>query len=479
MYVVKYDASGNVLWAQGAGKGPKNDYGISCSTDLTGNIIVTGYFQSDTIRFGAFALANANTFIDMFVVKYDPNGNVLWAKRAGGTDSEFASGCSTDASGNIFVTGYFGSPSVTFGTFTLTNTNTSNADLYIVKYDPLGVVLWAQSVGGNSGNYSNACCTDANGNVFVTGYFTGASLIFGTYTLTNSGNEDVFILKYDANGNGVWAQGAGGAGSDYAFACAADANGNIALTGHFTSTSITFGTTTLTSAGSWDMYVAKYDAGGTALWAKSAGGTSIETGRGCSTDINGNIIVAGGFQSSSITFGSTTLNSNGAGMDIFIAKYDPNGNELWAQGASGTSSSTAYSCSIAPNGNIIATGVFNTASVTFGSTTLNNSSSNPGFSEVFLVRLDELTGTERPGLEQIAHIYPCPFQSTAVMRFSSRLTNADLVLYNLSGKEVKVLVNICSDHIVLWRGGLDAGIYFYRVLQGGRSIATGSLEIAD
>jgi len=181
------------LWAQRAG-GTDSDYGYSCSTDANGNIIATGFFMSPTITFGTTTLTNANAGMDdMFIVKYDPNGNVLWAKSAGGTSYDEGYSCSTDASGNIIATGIFQSPSITFGITTLTNADTG--DMFIVKYDPNGNVLWAKSAGGTSNDMGKSCSTDANGNVFVTGYFDSPSITFGSTTLTNAGGDDMFIVK--------------------------------------------------------------------------------------------------------------------------------------------------------------------------------------------------------------------------------------------------------------------------------------------
>ena len=270
---------------------------------------------------------NTGNTIDIFIVKYDAAGNVLWAKSAGGTDDDGGYSCSTDASGNIIATGYFTSPSITFGSTTLTNAGAGYDDMFIVKYNAAGNVLWAKSAEGTSWDYGNSCTTDANGNIFATGGFYSSSINFGTTTLTNADNTgntiDIFIVKYDAAGNVLWAKSAGGTDDDEVLSCTTDANGNIITTGFFSSPTITFGTTTLTNAnaGGFDMFIVKYDAGGNVLWAKSAGGTSEDDGLSCSTDANGNIIATGFFYSPSITFGTTTLTNEG-GDDIFIVKYD-------------------------------------------------------------------------------------------------------------------------------------------------------------
>ena len=140
---------------------------------------------------------NNNTF-DFFIVKYDTSGNVLWVKSAGGTGNDVSNGVCTNASGNVFITGYFDSPTITFGTTTLTNINAAN-DIFIVKYDASGNVLWAKSAGGAGSDVSSGVSIDASGNVIITGGFGSPSISFGTALLTNTkttvNSMDIFIAK--------------------------------------------------------------------------------------------------------------------------------------------------------------------------------------------------------------------------------------------------------------------------------------------
>ena len=171
-------------------------------------------------------------------ISYGQSPTYLWAKRAGGTDTDKGSSVATDANGNILVTGVFYSSSITFGTTTLTNAGGSN--MYIAKYDAGGNVLWAKSAGGTDSNGGYSIATDANGNIFVTGEFRNSSITFGTTTLTNAGYYDIFIVKYDVGGNVLWAKSTGGTDWDEGRSVASDANGNILVTGIFVSPSITF-----------------------------------------------------------------------------------------------------------------------------------------------------------------------------------------------------------------------------------------------
>ena len=389
------------LWVKGTG-GTGSDEARCVATDANGNIIVTGRFYSSTIAFGTTTLTNSG-FDDMFIVKYDPSGNVLWAKNqdAGGTGGGNGLSVVADAGGNVILTGYFYDSTITFGTTTLTNLG--SADIIVVKYDPNGNVLWAkqQDAGGNDEDVTNTITADADGNIIITGGFLSNSITFGTTTLTNgdsiSRTRDIFIVKYDPNGNVLWAkqQDAGGSNADNAWGVAADASGNLFVTGHFFSPTMTFGTTTLTNADSSntnnDMFIVKYDSTGNVLWAKQqdAGGSNSEAGRSVSVDASGNLIVTGSFNSPTITFGATTL-TNAGSSDIFIVKYDSNGNVLWAkqQDGGGTGADAALSIAADANENVLVTGSFVSPTITFGTTTLTNASSSNIYSDIFIVKYD-------------------------------------------------------------------------------------------
>jgi len=376
IFIAKYDAAGTVLWAKREG-GTSDDVGLSVATDASGNVYVTGYFTSSTITFGTTTLTNAGGGSnDMFIVKYDAAGNVLWAKREGGTSHEIGFSVTTDASGNVYVTGEFISATITFGTTTLTNAG--GGDIFIAKYDAAGTVLWAKRAAGTDYEFCKSVTTDASGNVYVTGEFRSPTITFGTTTLINAGNSNIFIAKYDAAGTVLWAKGAGSNNDNDCRIVTTDASGNVYVTGVFTSPTITFGTTTLTNAGSADMFIAKYDDAGTVLWAKRAGGADSDYGYSVATDASGNVFVTGSFLSSTITFGTTTL-TNAGSDDIFIAKYDSAGTIIWAKRAGGTNDDYGISVTTDASGNVYVTGRFASPTITFGTNTLTNSGSGDIF----------------------------------------------------------------------------------------------------
>jgi len=381
------------LWAKSVG-GVYNEKVNSVAVDVSGNIYVAGDFTSDTLIFGSTTLTNASydDFPDIFLAKYDANGNVLWAKSAGGKFGDEANSVAVDASGNIYVTGDFESPTITFDSTTLTNAGFN--DIFLTKYDANGNVLWAKSAGGKFGDEANSVAVDASGNIYVAGNISTPTFTFDSITSTleeDMFSDNIFLAKYDANGNVLWEKSVGGEGEDYASSVAVDVSGNIYVSGDFESGALTFGSTTLvnTSESHVDIFLAKYDANGNVLWAKSAGGKGDDEANSVAVDASGNIYVTGDFKSPTITFSSTTFSnpevysivmnvwgytyckiSNNA--DLFLAKYDANGNVLWAKSAGSKGDDVAKSVAVDASGNTYLVGYFSSHTLTFGSVTLTN-----------------------------------------------------------------------------------------------------------
>ncbi len=378
------------VWATNAGEGG-NETATSVTTDASGNVYVTGSFSSGTVPFGTFPLTNNTTgYTDIFLTKYDANGNVLWARSAGGSDNDYATSVTTDAWGNIYVAGYFYSSSIVFGTTTLTNDSTpATSDMYVVKYDASGNVIWARKSGGTMDDRINAVKTDVSGNVIVTGSFESKYLVFGTDTVKNplATTDDVFVIKYDSAGNYIWAIGSGHAGFNYGNALAVDASGNIFVAGDFNSNLISFGDTVLTNSGSGfdDMFLVKFNSAGVVQWARNAAGTNDDAATALGTDAHGNIYVAGNFASSTLLFNTTTLTNSG-GYDLFVAKYNTNGKVLWAKRNGGTAGDYVYSLAVDDSSYVVIAGNFGSASIGFGATTLTNDSA--GTKDLFLAKYD-------------------------------------------------------------------------------------------
>ncbi len=197
-----------------------------------------------------------------------------WAVSASGTQYDQASTVTADGSGNIYVAGYFSSDSIIFDSYTLHNNGIEFEDIFIAKYNSTGNLLWAKSAGGSMDDKPFSVTTDDIGNVYLTGYFYSPNIVFGNDTLKNAGNVgDIFIVKYDTNGNILWSKREGGPGLEIPYAIKIDYNNNIIVTGRFSSLSVSFGEFNLLQKGSMDIFLVKYDSDGKVLWARGAGGT--------------------------------------------------------------------------------------------------------------------------------------------------------------------------------------------------------------
>ena len=362
------------LWAERAG-GSDRDLGEAIAVDGSGNVLVAGRFRG-TAEFGDVTLTSAGED-DVFVAKVDAQGNMIWAKRAGGSGFDRGRGIAVDAEGNALVTGWFNG-TAEFGDVTLTSAGGS--DIFVAKVDPQGNVVWAQRAGGSSEDilYTDrgvGIAVDGSGNALVTGDFEGTAE-FGDTTLTSVGGSDVFVAKVDAQGNVVWAQRAGSSpGDDTGFAIAVDGSGNALVTGEFLDTA-EFGEATLTSTGSYDAFIAKYDAQGNVVWAERAGGSGIDSGEATAVDGSGNALVAGVFRGTA-EFGAATLTSAGS-FDAFVAKVDAQGNVVWAERAGGSGFDESHAIAVDGAGNALVTGQFE-RTAEFGAATLASAGSFDAF----------------------------------------------------------------------------------------------------
>lgn len=366
-YVAKFDGSGNPIWAKSFG-GNFDDNASSITRDGSGNIYVAGTFISPTLVCGTTTLTNSG-FGDFFVVKLDANGNFIWAKNFGDGGSNHANAIAADVSGNVFIAGNYNNATLTLGTYTLNGNG--NDDAFVTKLDPSGSVMWAHSFGDNLADVSNGITTDASGNVFMTGFYKSAQLAAGTSTLNNSSpaTADLFIIKLNNSGVVLNSTNVGDMLDEVGTGIASDNSGNIILTGYYLSPTLTVGTSTLSNYGNRDVLVIKADNNCNIIWAQGGGGSSDDYGYGIATDAVGRCYVNGHNHSFFATFGTHTLTIGGVG-DGFLVAYDASGNALWADGVGGGGDDgwNALSCDVA--GNIYCAGYFASSSVSLGATTL-------------------------------------------------------------------------------------------------------------
>jgi hypothetical protein len=380
-------------------------------------------------------------------------GNVLWAKSAGNTGNDKGYGVVCDSSGNVYITGYYIS-SITFDGTTLTNSGYE--DIYVVKYDNSGNVIWAKKAGGNNDDRVLSIATDNSNNVYITGYYYSTIFNLGTLTINNSGLNDVFVAKIDAFGNPVWLNNFGSTQGECGQGITSDSNGNVYVTGFTNSLIINVGSDSLVNSGTTDLFLVKYDSLGNPIWIRSAQGTGYDYGMSAVCDQNGNIYFTGHNTSAALTFGTITLNNgpvNGT-TRMFIAKYDAAGNVIWAHGGN-SGSSSGYNVSIDNLGNVYLAGAHN-ANITFGTTTL----SSLGNYDMFIAKIEnDIVNIEINVFKNGTTIYPNPTSGTFTIQNSS-LKLQSCSIKNMVGECVFSQQSNLTNQINIDLSTHAKGIYF-------------------
>jgi gliding motility-associated-like protein len=308
-------------WASG-GTGGSEGYGIA--VDHWGNVYGSG-FAKGTLDFSGIKLTGLGTSATI-IVKYDAQGNLLWA---GSTHNGVSRpiNLATDDTGNLYVLGYYTSPSLDVGSFTLSNPASVN-ELYLAKFSPSGTVVYAMNLcaGNAPGNI-----VVSGGNIYITASFTSPAVTLGTFTLTNADpsgtTEDILLIKMDIAGNLLWAKSFGGSGADNSL-IAITKTGSIYMTGTSASSSISFGGVGLTNTDT-SMYLVKFDTACNALWAKNQKGIGKigSFTSGITTDFFENVFIVGSWRPTAY-FGAHILPADTV-SDIFVVKYDATGGMQW------------------------------------------------------------------------------------------------------------------------------------------------------
>jgi hypothetical protein len=215
--------------------------------------------------FGREILTSAGN-VDAFVAKIDPTGEIKWARRGGGIGEDAGYGVDVNSAGEAYMVGHFRA-SATFGATTLTSAG--DQDVFLVKYSPAGDVIWARRAGGPQSDLGEHVAVDAVGNAYVTGYFYGASL-FGTHAVISAGNSDVFVAGYGPDGTATFAVRIGGSLADWLACLSLDGSDALRVAGIYRG-SMDVGSTSLVSAGLYDVFLASLDVSGTVATEGPAG----------------------------------------------------------------------------------------------------------------------------------------------------------------------------------------------------------------
>ncbi|UKN00985.1 T9SS type A sorting domain-containing protein [Paracrocinitomix mangrovi] len=289
-----------------------------------------------------------------------------WVQQKGTVQHESGYTVSSDASGNVYSSGYFrNTTDFDPGVGTANLTAVGGADAYIQKTDADGNYLWAVQFGSTGDDEGLDVQVDGSGNVYLTGVFRG-TVDFdpgaGVQNLTPGGGGDAFLVKLDADGNYLWAISfPGGSGADLGRDLAIDASGNVLVSGFFYGTvdfDPSVNVANVTSTGQADAFVAKYDSNGNYLWAKSIGGSTNDDGHSVVVDGSGNAYWTGYFNGTAdLDPGAGVQNFTAVGGDIFLIKLDASGAFVWADQMGSSAADNGLDVQIDSNGDIVMTGI--------------------------------------------------------------------------------------------------------------------------
>jgi len=381
-------------WQNSQGSSQSLDLSVTTSTcmDDSGNVYSLGYFENSIVLKD---LHTSNGGKDLFLAKYDPFGNILWVRKAGGAGEDLP-GDILWADGHIYITGSFEQTinfSLTATPMVLELSSIGNKDIFLVKYDAInGEPLWIRRAGGSQADHAERLAF-YNGYVYVAGNFRtmanfNSPSSTSSFTLSSRGGDDVFLWKLTSTGSNIWVRRAGGNNFDEAMAISAGENG-IFLGGSFNETADfnTPSSTTsnsLTSIGDRDMFIAKFDEAGSLIWLTKAGGKSRDRLLDLN-QVNNRLLISGSF-SDTLLIGTPvlpgqTLISKGNRDGCLISLHNDTGVFQWSRHLSGEENVEAKKIELR-NDDILVGGTFE-GRMQFGSR-VSDTLSSEGESDIFI-----------------------------------------------------------------------------------------------
>ncbi len=294
---------------------------IAVGVDTADNVYITGQFDG-TVNFGGSALTSAGSY-DIFLAKYNSAGVHQWSKKFGDVAQDTGLALVVDNANNVIIGGRFAG-STDFGGGALVTAGGNDA--FIAKFNSAGTHVWSKKFGDASSQEVDGLAS-ANGDVYATGSFFG-TINLGGSALTSAGQNDIFLARFNSAGTHQWSQRYGDATFQYAIDVDTDGS-SVVLLANLTG-SANFGGSTLTSAGSADIAVARFLTSGVHTWSKRYGDQDVQTA--AAVDLaGGNIFLTGWFEGG-LNFGAHPLSAGASQNNIFAAKlFGGDGSEVWSQ----------------------------------------------------------------------------------------------------------------------------------------------------
>jgi PKD repeat protein len=328
VFVAKFDKNGTRLWATYYG-GENRDLMGKIFTDVSENVfyLCGTTFSDSAIAYAGYQMEKGGVDdeddCDAFLVMFDSSGLRTWGTYLGGYDNDILYGGTTDALGNIYVSGATMSPTgIGFSGYQNTFGDAYTNDAFFAKYSKNGILQWSSYFGALFSDDYALIAAGKNGEIYLTGVVENADIAYKGKKSTYAGGKDVYIARFDAAScSRVWVTYYGGTGYDNVKDITVDADGNICITGYTESTAeIAYKAHRNIINGSSDVYIAKFDTDGAPIWGTYFGGEANDVPLKIITDRDKNVIVSGVAHSNTgIKTGSFT-NAKAGNTDAFVVK---------------------------------------------------------------------------------------------------------------------------------------------------------------
>lgn len=345
--------------------------------DAAGNVILAGGFDG-SMSFGGDEFATAGQY-DVYIAKFDSDGKHLWSRRFGDVSTQLVTAMAVDPSGNIFLVGDF-EGTLDFGMGPLVSAG--GTDIFVAKFDANGEVLWGKRFGDGAAQSPEGVAVGPEGGVLVTGSFEG-TLDFGGSPFTSAGDKDAFVASLDASGDHIWSKRFGDGNFDQvATGLATDSSGAVFVTGGFSGT-IDLAVDLMASSPN-DAFLIKFDiASGDVVWGKKFGSPfGNEAGHWIGSLPTGELLLAGAFNKDLEIVGDPL--SAAGGSDIFVLKLMASGDPIWIKGFGSDLNDLPFNVVMSSDGKIVLGGIYG-ASIDFGGGPLLS----VGGEDLFLAELDK------------------------------------------------------------------------------------------
>jgi hypothetical protein len=455
IFIVKYNKEGDEVWKYNYG-GWKHDYGNSIITTSDSGCILTGTTFSNDGDFGGLNKGGQ----DIFVIKLDKNGNLEWKKIYGGSKDDIGTSIVYDGK-DYLVTGNSMSNDGDF------NSNKGSNDIFLLKIDSKGQIVWVRNYGGSGDDVSTSVCVSDDKCYVLTGNTISND---GDFKEMGISSNDIFSMKINSNGGILWKNTYGGSKNDGGKCVKSTFDKGYILTGYTYSNDNDFRDMNK----DWtDMFVIKIDSIGKIVWKKTFGGTQDDVSYSVLVTNDNEVIVVG--HTNSVNGDFTGLNHSWTYFDVIILKLNNDGDLIWKRGYGGSWNEIGMSVVYTPSDEIVVVG---------GSDSNDGDLKglNKGYGDIVLLKLDSngnLNNTtsinEFSEPTTTLSVHPNPFSNTTTVSYKVETpSNISIELLNILGQTIEVLRNDYSDsgtyQLPLNVSNLTSGMYSVRMRSGSSSI---------